>query len=169
MKKIVQDGNPVLREHAQEIPADLFNTPKLTKMLEDMKASLDAATHGVALAAPQISLPWRIFIVRYDRMLPDSEEEEEEHEVDLGIFINPEIVKTSRKKSNIAEGCLSVDGIYGTTDRYEQATVKAQDADGTWFTRGGGGILAQAFQHEIEHLDGILFIDHAENLERHES
>tara|TARA_B100000508_G_scaffold60333_1_gene47038 strand:- start:89983 stop:90486 length:504 start_codon:yes stop_codon:yes gene_type:complete len=165
-KDIVQDGDPVLRETAKEVPADLFNTPKLTKMLEEMKESLDTAKHGVALAAPQIAIPYRIFIVRYDRMVPESKEE---LEPEVGIFINPEIVKTSRKQATIPEGCLSVDGIYGNTQRFERATVKAQDAEGNWFTRGGGGILAQAYQHEIDHLNGVLFIDHAENLEKHES
>jgi len=170
MKEIVQDGDPVLRGDAQEVPADLFNTPKLSEMLEDMKASLDSAKHGVALAAPQIAIPYRIFIVRYDRMLPgETEEEVEEKIADIGIFINPEIVKTSRKRSPMPEGCLSVDGIYGETERFDRATVKAQDAEGNWFTRGGGGILAQAFQHEIDHLNGVLFIDHAENLQKHES
>ena len=166
MKEIVQDGNPVLRETAQEVGADLFNTPELKKMIADMEESLDKTPHGVALAAPQIALPYRIFIVRYDRMEPESEEEKE---AEVGVFINPEIVKTSRKKASIPEGCLSVDGIYGTTERFERATVKAQDIEGNSFTRGGGGILAQAFQHEIDHLNGILFTDHAENLEKHES
>lgn len=167
MKPIVQEGeDEVLRETAKEVPADFFGSDKLKEMLAEMEASLNAKEYGVALAAPQIAIPYRIFIVRYDRMLPPQEEKEAEPEV--GIFINPTIVKTSRKKTEMPEGCLSVDGIFGTTKRYERATVKAQDADGNWFTRGGGGILAQAYQHEIDHLDGILFIDHAENLEQHE-
>ncbi len=167
MKEIVQDGNPALREAAKEVPADLFNTPELKKILQEMEESLDAAKHGVALAAPQVAIPYRIFIVRYDRMVQENTEEEKTP--DIGIFINPEIVKTSRKKTSIPEGCLSVDGVYGTTERFERATVKAQDIEGNWFTRGGGGILAQAYQHEIDHLNGILFIDHAEDLEQHES
>lgn len=167
MKNIVQEGeDSVLREVAQEVPADFFGSEKLTTMLQDMEEALDAKEYGVALAAPQIGIPYRIFIVRHDRMLPPDEEKEAASE--LGIFINPKIIKTSRKKARIPEGCLSVDGVFGTTERYERATVKAQDIDGNWFTRGGGGILAQAYQHEIDHLDGILFIDHAENLEKHE-
>ena len=62
------------------------------------------------------------------------------------------------------EGCLSVRRLYGTTLRHERATIKAQDETGAWFTRGAGGILAQAFQHESDHLDGILFIDHADDI-----
>jgi len=167
--EIVQDGAPVLRDIAREIPAELFNTPELTKMLKDMEVALDAAPHGVALAAPQIALPHRVFLVRYDRMLPEPAEGEEKHTPELGIFINPKIIKTSRKQASVPEGCLSVDGVYGVTERFERATVRAQDATGKWFERGAGGILAQAFQHEIDHLNGILFIDHAENLEKNES
>lgn len=166
--KIVQDGSPVLRDIAEEVPADFFNTPKLAKILKDMEEALDGAPHGVALAAPQIALPYRIFLVRYDRMLPEPQEGEERPAPELGVFINPEIVKTSRKQALVPEGCLSVDGVYGTTERFERATVRAQDATGKWFERGGGGILAQAFQHEIDHLNGVLFIDHAENLEKNE-
>lgn len=165
-KEIVQTENPILRKTAQEVPADLFDTPKLMDMVSHMEQVLDAAPHGVALAAPQIALPWRIFIVRYDRMEPDTTEEKTPR---IGVFINPKIIKTSRKKAFVPEGCLSVDGTYGTTERYERATVQAQDIHGKVFTRGGGGILAQAYQHEIDHLDGILFIDHAKNLETHES
>jgi len=167
--KIVQEGTPVLRDIAAEVPADLFNTPKLAKMLKDMETALDEAPHGVAIAAPQIALPYRIFLIRYDRMIPEAEEETEKRPPELGVFINPEIIKTSRKQALVPEGCLSVDGVYGTTERFERATVRAQDATGKWFERGGGGILAQAFQHEIEHLNGILFIDHADNLEKNES
>lgn len=167
MKKIVQDGeNPVLRQTAEEVPADFFGTEKLAAMITDMKDALHAKKNGVALAAPQIAIPYRIFIVRYDRMVAQDPDQEEAPEI--GIFINPEIIKTSRKKAEIPEGCLSVDGVFGKTKRYENVTVKAQDEHGKPFTRGAGGLLAQAFQHEIEHLDGIIFTDHATELEHHD-
>ncbi len=159
MRSILQDGDPVLRTVAQPIPPELFGTPELLSMLADMAEALDAEPDGVALAAPQVGLSYRIFIVRYDRMVREASEKKLEPEV--GIFINPEFVKTSRKREEMQEGCLSVRGIYGTTLRHERATVRAQDERGVWFTRGGGGILAQAYQHEIDHLDGMLFIDHA--------
>lgn len=160
MKEIVQDGHPVLREIATPVPKELFGTPELAQMLKDMEEALDAQPDGVALAAPQIALPYRIFIVRYDRMRAH----EEETPAEVGVFINPEFVKLSRRRDVVDEGCLSVRGRYGKTYRHERATVRAQDADGKSFERGGGGLLAQAYQHEIDHLDGILFIDHAEDL-----
>lgn len=157
---IRQDGDPVLREKAAPVPERLFGSEELRQMLADMAETLDLQDDGVALAAPQVGLSHRLFIVRYDRMEKD-EEKAKEMGPQVGVYINPEFVKTSKKREDMQEGCLSVRGIYGTTFRHERATVRAQDETGKWFTRGGGGILAQAFQHEIDHLDGILFIDHA--------
>jgi peptide deformylase len=163
MVSIRQKGDPVLAARAAEVPATQFGTGELRQMIADMSAAVDAEVDGVAIAAPQIGLPWRIFLVRYDRMTPLNEGEPT-RPADIGVFINPEITKRSRKKEEMEEGCLSVRGIYGTTLRADRATVRAYDAEGKKFERGGGGLLAQAFQHEIDHLDGILFVDHATNL-----
>ena len=151
----------MLRKKAVPVTASEFGTKEFTKILNDMEQALDSQADGVALAAPQIGISKRIFIVRYDRMAPPPEEGEKERPVEVGVFINPEFVRKARKKAIMDEGCLSVRGKYGQTKRHERATVTAQDASGKKFERGGGGILAQAFQHEIDHLDGILFIDHA--------
>lgn len=156
--KIVQNGDPVLRARAVPVADAEFGTPALATLLKGMAQALDAEADGVALAAPQIGVSKRIFIVRYDRMVPP---DDVAREAELGVFINPEFVRRSRRKDEMDEGCLSVRGTYGTTLRHERATVRAQDEKGVWFVRGGGGILAQAFQHEIDHLDGILFIDEA--------
>jgi methionyl-tRNA formyltransferase len=80
------------------------------------------------------------------------------------VYVNPEIIKTSRKRAGADEGCLSIRGVYGTTKRHERVTLKAQRADGARFQRGAGGLMAQIFEHEIDHLNGILFTDHAEHL-----
>lgn len=157
---IVQSGDPVLRAHAAPIPEELFGTPELEKMIDGMAAALDAEKDGVAIAAPQVGLSRRIFLIRYDRLEP----EERASEPALGVYINPEIVRVSRRREEVDEGCLSVRGVYGKTFRHERATVRARRADGSSFERGAGGVLAQAFQHEIDHLDGILFIDHATSL-----
>lgn len=164
MKAIVQDGDPVLREKAQAIDPALYGSGELKAMLRDMEAALDAEPDGVALAAPQIGLNKRIFIVRFDRMLP----REEGPEVpERGTFVNPEFVKTSRRMVEMDEGCLSVRGVYGKTFRHERATIAAVDEEGKRVERGGGGVLAQAFQHEMDHLDGVLFVDHAHEVYEH--
>ncbi len=152
----------MLRETAETVPEDFFGTPKLTKIIASMTEALDQALDGVALAAPQIGISYRIFIVRYDRTLPPKKGSVPKPEI--GIYINPKIIKTSRRRADVEEGCLSVRGVYGHMHRYERATVSAQHEDGSHFTRGGGGILAQIFQHEIDHLNGALFIDYAKDL-----
>ena len=176
MKEIVQDGAEVLRGIAEPVPEELFGTPELARIIEDMKAALDPELEGVALAAPQIAVPYRIFIVRKDRTITPSPEglrggsiatsdvAIEPPRAEVEVYINPEIVKTSRRRAKVDEGCLSVHGIYGTTKRHERVTVRARNADGSRFERGGGGLMAQIFEHEIDHLNGILFSDHAEHL-----
>ena len=161
MKEIVQDGASVLREIAKPVPEDLFNSPELARLIRDMSEALDAFPEGVALAAPQLGVSYRLFIVRKDRTLPAADAPEATPEVE--VYINPEIVKTSRKQAKVDEGCLSVHGVYGTTKRHERVTVTARRPDGSHLSRGAGGLMAQIFEHEIDHLNGILFTDHAEN------
>jgi peptide deformylase len=165
---IVQDGDPVLRAKAAPVAKEEFGGKELSALLSRMAKALDAEPDGVALAAPQIGVSKRIFIVRYDRMKPTPEEGEPEAAPEVGVYINPDITKRSRRKEEMDEGCLSVRGTYGKIKRNERATVRAQDENGKKFERGAGGILAQAFQHEIDHLDGILFIDGATELTRSE-
>lgn len=164
MSLIVQDGEPVLRKISIPVPKELFGTPELVGIIDDMAATLNEQLDGVALAAPQIGIPYRIFIVRYDRTIAPTPDGEADHPIDLGVYINPTFVKSSRRRLEMDEGCLSVRGIYGKTMRNERATVRAYDVQGVLFERGGGGLLAQIFQHETDHLNGILFIDHATDL-----
>ena len=170
MKEIVQDGAPVLREIAQPVPDGLFGTPELARLIKDMEEALDKELEGVALAAPQIGIPYRLFIVRKDRTLPFQKKIAKDAPPppapEIEVYINPKIVKTSRKRTKTDEGCLSVRGIYGITNRHERATIKAYRPDGSSFERGAGGLMAQIFEHEMDHLNGILFIDHAKNLVR---
>ena len=80
-------------------------------------------------------------------------------------FINPELLKISKGKHWVEEGCLSVRYLYGKVERATKATIRAYGEDGKMFTRGGSGILAQIFQHEIDHLEGVLFTDKAKEIE----
>ncbi len=174
MVDIMQEGAKVLREIAKSVPEKLFGSDELTSLVKDMTEALDVQPEGVALAAPQVGVSYRMFVVRIDRTLPLNAPQSgasgelpalpEVLAPQLEVFINPEIVKSSRRRKNADEGCLSVRGVYGTTKRHERVTIRARRADGTKIERGAGGLLAQIFQHEIDHLNGILFIDHAENL-----
>lgn len=164
MKTIVQDGAKVLREIAEAVPESEFGSSSLQKLIADMTEALDKEPDGVAIAAPQIGVSKRVFIVRTDRTLPSLPEGEPARRPEIDVYINPEIIRSSRRKTRADEGCLSVRGVYGTALRHERVTVRARKEDGSQFTRGAGGLLAQIFEHEIDHLNGILFIDHAEHL-----
>ncbi len=166
MIHILQQAEPVLRELAQDVPVTDITSPRIKKILTDMKTALDSQSDGVAIAAPQIGVPLRIFLVsgavldmikyeknELDRTVPDM------------VFINPTIDKLSKTTEWMDEGCLSVRYLYGKVKRATKATVTAYDEHGKKFTRGGSGILAQIFQHETDHLDGILFIDKAKEVE----
>jgi peptide deformylase len=175
MGKILQQNEKVLREIAKEIPVAQIKT---TKILVEMSASLKSQHDGVAIAAPQIGYSLRIFVVsgkifaknfgksREERLLNQNNiipKDEEEKIKDL-VFINPKISKLSRDKEWMVEGCLSVRPFYGKTWRSKKATVTAYDENGKKFVRGASGLLAQIFQHETDHLNGILFIDHAKDV-----
>lgn len=162
---IRQDGDEVLRVAAEPVPERLFGTPELKKIVADMADTMDKEPDGVAIAAPQVDISYRIFLVRYDRIEPLKEGERmEDRNAEVGVFINPKLTKMSRKSAEVDEGCLSVRGLYGTTVRKERATIIAKDENGNEVTRGAGGLLAQAFQHEMDHLEGVLFVDHATKL-----
>lgn len=153
----------VLRETAKPVPEELFSTPELASIVRDMKDALAPELEGVALAAPQISIPYRIFIVHMSRAFPTPDKDPQAEPI-FDVYINPEIVKTSRRRANMEEGCLSVRGIYGTVKRVERMTIRARREDGSHFERGAGGLLAQIFEHEIDHLNGTLFTDKTERL-----
>jgi len=155
MVKIVQKENKILHEPAQAVEKALLGSAKLKKIIADMSEALVKEDDGVALAAPQIGLPLRIFVVS-GRIF--TREDEEKIKPDL-VFINPVITSLSKAKQETEEGCLSVRWLYGRVKRAAKATVTAYDLNGHKFTRSGSGLLAQIFQHEVDHLNGVLFTD----------
>lgn len=164
-RPILQAGNPVLRARSRPIPKKDFGTVKLKRLIHDMSAALAKEEHGVALAAPQIGASVRLFIVSKKILMRGKDAKEaEQFKHDL-VFINPEILRRSRSKKELHEGCLSVAGVYGWIKRHDKTSVKAFDVQGKPFTYHGSGLMAEIFQHEIDHLDGILFIDKVERLE----
>lgn len=144
--------NP-LRQMCREVTREEFSSVYLRDVINAMSKALKAESDGVAIAAPQIGIPLRIFVVSVNSY-------EEEAKSKPLVFINPKIIKQSRKSAIMQEGCLSVRWIYGKTKRSLLATVEAYDTEGNKFTYGGTGLIAHIFQHEVDHLDGVLFIDH---------
>jgi len=165
---VVQVGEPVLRQKAKPVAKKDFGTRKLTALLKKMAAALAPEEHGVALAAPQVGSSLRIFIVAGKVFAAAEDGGPVAGEPRARVFINPEFLRISKKKTPMSEGCLSVRGMYGMVKRSEKASLKAFDENGKPFTYHASGLLAQIFQHEMDHLDGILFTDKAEHLDAQE-
>ena len=163
MQKILQSKEKILRKIAKEVPVADIKNLKIKKILKEMSVALASQSDGVAIAAPQIGYSLRIFVVSGQIFLNEEEMKTKKKIKDM-VFINPKISKLSREKEWVPEGCLSVRPLYGKTFRSKKATVTAHDEKGKKFLRGASGLLAQIFQHETDHLNGILFIDHAKEV-----
>jgi len=164
---IVQKDSPILREVAKEVQLEEITSRKVETIIRRMQKALSAEDDGIAIAAPQIGESLRIFVVS-NKVYDISEEVDEKlpsakQKNDL-IFINPQIIKTSKERMVMEEGCLSVRWLYGQVQRAKKVLVKAYGPDAKPFTFGGSGLMAQIFQHEIDHLNGVLFIDKARGL-----
>ncbi|OGD29734.1 peptide deformylase [Candidatus Azambacteria bacterium RIFCSPHIGHO2_01_FULL_44_55] len=145
--KIVQEGAPVLREKSK--PVEDPKSPEIKKLVEDMIATMKDAK-GLGLAAPQVGKSLRLFTA-------DVEDK-------VYVFINPEIKDLSKDKSSFEEGCLSVQKIWGSVIRPKKLTIKALDENGKPVKIRAKGLLARVIQHEVDHVNGALFIDKAEEL-----
>lgn len=168
---ILQYTEPVLRETAAPVTDNEFGSAELMERIRSLQEALHATPDGVAIAAPQIGISKRIFVVAgsaYDQALERSGETDNNAAHNDRVFINPEIVKHARKREWMEEGCLSVRPWHGSVSRYTKVTVRARDENGVLFTEGRSGLLAQIFQHEIDHLNGVLFTDKARNVEYRE-
>jgi len=153
--EVIQPDNPILRKKA--IKVNSFDD-RLQALVDDMvETMLDAP--GVGLAAPQVAVSQRLIVVR----LPDGDEEDREEYGDqagkLYVVANPKIIKSSKEMVAGVEGCLSIPGVFGEVDRHESVVVTGQDRSGKPTRIKAKGWLARVFQHEIDHLDGRLFID----------
>jgi peptide deformylase len=150
--KVVKYGDDVLTAKAATV--ETFDA-ELQKLVDDMFASMYAA-NGVGLAAPQIGISRRIAVIDC------SVGKDPKAKI---VIINPEIVAKEGKQLE-EEGCLSVPGFRETVERPQKATVRAQDSTGKQFTMEGEGLLARAFCHETDHLNGNFFISHLSTLKR---
>jgi peptide deformylase len=153
--KIIRQDNPILRKKA--IRVNSFADRKFQQLIDDMVETMIAAP-GVGLAAPQVAVSQRLIVVR----LQDDEESREEYGEEAGklyVVVNPKIIKASKEMVEGAEACLSIPGYYGTVDRHESVIITGQDRHGNDQRIKAKGWLARVFQHEIDHLDGRLYID----------
>jgi peptide deformylase len=148
IRPILVVGNPVLRQKAKRVSQ--VDRP-VQKLIDDMIETMKAAP-GVGLAAPQVGVPLRLAVIDVDDVIT--------------VIVNPEIVKRFGEVE-LDEGCLSVPGFWGRLNRAERVSVKALDRTGKELRiRDAEGLFAQALQHEIDHLDGHLYIDRMDTLDK---
>jgi peptide deformylase len=148
IRPILVVGNPVLRQKAKKVSQ--IDKP-LQKLIDDMIETMKMAP-GVGLAAPQVGVPLRLAVIEVDDKIT--------------VIVNPEIIKRSGEVE-LDEGCLSVPGFWGRLNRAEKVSVKALDRRGKELRiRDAEGLFAQALQHEIDHLDGHLYVDRMETLDK---
>ena len=155
LRKIVTLPDPVLKRKARAV--NKFDKD-LQNLLEDMVETMREAP-GVGLAAPQIGLSDRIIVVEYYQHEEDEENEEAPKKV--WAMINPEIVKSSEETLMGVEGCLSIPGLLGEVERHAAVQVKGLNKHGKPMKVKAEGWLARIFQHEIDHLNGVLFTERA--------
>jgi peptide deformylase len=155
LRRIVTLPDPVLKRKARTVTQFDKN---LHALLDDMLETMREAP-GVGLAAPQIGLSERIIVVEYFEKQEDEEKEDAPKKV--WAIINPEIVHTSEEKLLGVEGCLSIPGLVGEVERHAEVHVKALNRHGKPVRIKAKGWLARIFQHEIDHLNGVLFTERA--------
>jgi peptide deformylase len=154
-RQIVTLPDPILRTRAQKVRSV---TADLQHLIDDMIETMRAAP-GVGLAAPQVGVGRRVITVEYAE--PSEDPQAPPKDPRLYVVVNPEIIRHSTETVEGNEGCLSVPGYAGRLERFESVTVKGLNRRGGPFRLKASGWLARIFQHEIDHLDGVLFIDRA--------
>jgi peptide deformylase len=151
---IVDVGDPVLRERAAEVSPDELRSPEVQRLIDDLIETRRAAG-GAGLAAPQVGVSRRIAVVEVD----DATRYKYKPLVPLTVIVNPVVEPLSDEELVINEGCLSVAGLRGDVSRFVDVLVKYFDRNGDWCETVAHGLTAGTFQHEVDHLDGVLFLD----------
>ncbi len=174
IREILEVPDPRLKMVSVPVEPEEFND-ELKQLVEDMFETMYAAP-GIGLAAIQVGIPKRLLVIDLQPEDPDAEPVECEHDghkhthpatkKEPRVFVNPEIVDPAEEMSTFNEGCLSVPEIYADVDRPATCTVKYQDLEGNHHVEHMEGMMATCIQHEMDHLEGIVFIDHLSRLKR---
>ena len=141
--------DPVLRQKAKRVRVI---DGSIKKLISDMIETLHAVPGRAGVAAPQVGVSLRVIVIG----IPDEEDR---------VLVNPEVVRRKGERL-VHEGCLSVPGYFGEIKRAESVTVKGLDQNGKVIRIKADGLLAQALEHEIDHLNGLLYIDHLESMDK---
>ena len=150
-------NNPILERPADSVVEEEFNSPELRQLVDDMFETM-YASHGIGLAAPQIDLGKRITVI-------DIAAAEDDQAPEKIVLINPEVIAKEGKQTG-EEGCLSIPGFREPVTRARKTVVRARNLEGDTIEVTGEDLLARCMLHEIDHLNGILFINHLSSLKR---
>ena len=156
LREILTDGHPTLRKVAKRVDPKEIADPLFQQLIDDMFATMYAAP-GVGLAAPQVNVSKRLFVMDI---------QDDDHEP--AVVINPKFELTADEEE-MTEGCLSVPGYVGEITRFRRVAVSGLDRNGNKIRLEGEGLFAQCLQHEIDHLNGVLYIDKAKNVRKPET
>jgi peptide deformylase len=154
-REIVEVGHPVLRERAREIAPEELGSPEIQALIDDMIETMRAA-NGAGLAANQVGETVRVAVVE---VRPDNPRYPYKPAIPLTVIVNPEIEAVDDDVEQINEGCLSVPNLRGEVPRHMAIRVRYLDREGTEHEEVRRGLTAGTFQHELDHLDGMLFLD----------
>jgi peptide deformylase len=158
VRQVVEIGDPVLRERARELDPEEIASPEVQTLIDDL-IDTKRATHGAGIAAPQVGESVRVAIVEVEEGNPRYPYKPAEP---LAVLVNPTIEPLGDEVAEINEGCLSVPDLRGSLPRYLEVRVRYLDREGTEQEVVKRGLTAGTYQHEVDHLDGILFVDRAE-------
>ena len=153
IREIITDGHPTLRKVAKKVDPKEIADPLFQQLIDDMFETMYAAP-GVGLAAPQVNVSKRMFVM---------DVQEDAHEP--AVVINPKFELTEEEEE-MTEGCLSVPGLVGEITRFHRVAVSGLDRHGNKIRLEGEGLFAQCLQHEIDHLNGVLYVDKAKNVRK---
>jgi peptide deformylase len=151
VREIIRDGHPTLRKVAKKVEVKELKEPLFQQLIDDMFETMYEAP-GVGLAAPQVNISKRLFVI---------DVREDDHEP--AVVVNPKM-ELAEEEVELTEGCLSVPGMVGEITRYKHVAVSGLDRYGNKIRLEGEGLFAQCLQHEIDHLNGVLYIDKAKNV-----
>ena len=159
IRKVSRMGHPVLRQRAADIPPDQMQSPQMQCLIDDMIETM-IDYEGIGLAAPQVFEPLRLIVLGN----PDADPEDEAA-IPLTVLFNPQFTSLSPERLDAWEGCLSIPQLRGVVPRSAAVEVRGYDREGSAVELEAEGIFARVLQHEIDHLDGVLFLDRMDDLQ----
>ena len=159
IRKVSQMGHPVLRQRATEIPPDQMQSPQMQRLIDDMIETM-IDYEGIGLAAPQVFEPMRLIVLGH----PDADPEDEAA-IPLTVLFNPQFTSLSPERLDAWEGCLSIPQLRGVVLRSAAVEVRGYDREGRAVELEAEELFARVLQHEIDHLDGVLFLDRMDDLQ----